>query len=463
MTLTALHPTAFLAQLALALPAAQLLTGPRADAYLRDQSDSTAAGTPYAVVFPASTEEVASVVRVAAAHRVPVVPQGARTGLAGGANAIEAGIVLNLTKMNKIVIVDAENQTATVQAGVRTYALARAAAAVGLFYPPDPGSWKGSTIGGNVATNAGGMRCVKYGVTGNFVRRLTVVLADGSVVHTGQRTIKGVAGYDLTALLVGSEGTLGIITEITVGLLPAPADASGVSATFATTEQALAAAAVIVSSNRRPSVLEYLDGPCITAINDFDPSSQLPGDAAALLLIQSDQAGQAYADVEEYAAILRAGGASEVLVAHDPLRLEELMSARRLLQPALQAARGSSLNEDVTVPRSQLSALLSGLSEISRELMVPIGTGGHLGDGNLHPVIGFDTAIPAQVDAAHRAFARVIALAIQLGGSASGEHGIGLLKKDHLDDELGPMLRELQKRVKKAFDPDFILNPGKKL
>jgi len=296
--MTALQPTTVLAQLALAVPAAQLLTGPRADAYLRDQSDGTPAGTPLAVVLPASTEQVAAVVQVAAAHRIPIVPQGARTGLAGGANAIEAGIVLNLTRMNTIVSVDTVNQTATVQAGVRTYALARAAAAVGLFYPPDPGSWKGSTLGGNVATNAGGMRCVKYGVTGNFVRRLTVVLADGSIVHTGQRTIKGVSGYDLTALLVGSEGTLGIITEITVGLLPAPADASGVSATFATTEAALAAAAVIVASNRRPSVLEYLDGPCIAAINDFDPESRLPADAAALLLIQSaGAAGRAHADL----------------------------------------------------------------------------------------------------------------------------------------------------------------------
>ncbi|MBC7442777.1 MAG: FAD-binding protein [Ramlibacter sp.] len=452
-----------MAELALVLPAAQLVTGPRADAYRRDQSDSTATGAPLAVAFPASTEQVAAVVRVAAAHRVPVVPQGARTGLAGGANAIEGSLVLNLTKMNKIVSVDAEDQTATVQAGVRTYALARAAAAVGLFYPPDPGSWKGSTIGGNVATNAGGMLCVKYGVTGNFVRRLTVVLADGSVVRTGRRTIKGVTGYDLTALLVGSEGTLGIITEVTVGLLPAPAAASGLSATFATTEAALAAAAIVVASHHRPSVLEYLDRPCITAINDFDPDSRLPSGAEALLLIQSDQAGRAHADVEEYAAILREGGATEVLVAHDSVRLDELMTARRLLQPALQAARGSSLNEDVTVPRSRLGALLSGLAAISLELSIPISTGGHLGDGNLHPVIGFDAAVPAQVEAAHQAFARVIALAIALGGSASGEHGIGVLKQAHLDDELGPVLRDLQYRVKKAFDPQSILNPGKKL
>ncbi|WP_198417517.1 FAD-binding oxidoreductase [Cryobacterium mannosilyticum] len=462
MTTTAPQPTLFDA-LAEVLPAGQLITGEKTGAYLRDQSDSTAAGVPFAVALPVNTEQVAAVVAFAAAHRIPIVPQGARTGLAGGANAIEGSIVLSTTRLNKIVSVDAEDQTATVQAGVRTYALARAAAAVGLFYPPDPGSWKGSTVGGNVATNAGGMLCVKYGVTGNFVRQLTVVLADGSIVRTGQRTIKGVTGYDLTALLVGSEGTLGIITEITVGLLPAPAPASGVSATFAGTEAALAAAALIVASNRRPSILEYLDGPSITAINAFDPESKLPADAAALLLVQSDQAGQAHDDVEEYAAILRAEGATEVLVAHDPAQLDQLMTARRLLQPALQAARGSSLNEDITVPRSQLQALLTGLAEISRDLSIPIGTGGHLGDGNLHPMIGFDAANPAEVEAANEAFARVIRLAISLGGSASGEHGIGLLKQAHLDDELGPVLRDLQRRVKAAFDPDSLLNPGKKL
>jgi glycolate oxidase len=458
-----LAPQTILDELAALLPATRLVSGAAMGSYLRDQSDGTPAGEPIVVVFPASTEEVAAIVAVAAAHLIPVVPQGARTGLAGGANASAGAIVVNLTRLNKILAVDTADQTATVQAGVRTYALARAAATAGLFYPPDPGSWKGSTVGGNVATNAGGMLCVKYGVTGNFVRQLTVVLADGSIVRTGQRTIKGVAGYDLTALLVGSEGTLGIITEITVGLLPAPAPASGVSATFATTEAALAASAVIVASNRRPSVLEFLDGRCITAINAFDPESTLPGGAAALLLVQSDQAGQAEQDVAEYAAVLRAHGATEVIVAHDPAHLDRLMSARRLLQPALAADRGSSLNEDVTVPRSRLHDLLVGLQEISSEFSIPISTGGHIGDGNLHPVIGFDPAVPAEVDAAHAAFARVIQLAVRLGGSASGEHGIGLLKQAHLDDELGPVVRELQRRVKAAFDPLALLNPGKKL
>ena len=450
-------------ELAAVLTGAQIATGPRADGNRRDQSEGTLSGEPLAVVFPASTEEVAAVVTIAAAHRIPIVPQGARTGLAGGANASDGAIVLSTTRLKKILAIDTANQTATVQAGVRTIALARAAEAVDLFYPPDPGSWRASTIGGNVATNAGGMLCVKYGVTGNFVRRLTVVLADGSIVHTGQRTIKGVAGYNLTALLVGSEGTLGIITEITVGLLPKPGRPSGVSATFANVADALAAANTIVAGARRPSVLEFLDGACIAAINAFDPASTLPVGAGALLLVQSDEIGRAQEDVEVYAEMLRAGGAGDVTIAHDADSLDQLMSARRLLHPAVQAVRGGSLNEDVTVPRSQLPALLLGLAEIALELGVPISTGGHIGDGNLHPVIGYDPAVPAELDAAHVAFGRVIALAISLDGSASGEHGIGVLKRAHLDDELGPVLRDLQRRVKAAFDPHSLLNPGKKL
>lgn len=445
------------------LSSGQIVTGPGTESNRRDQSEGTPSGEPLAVLFPASTEQVAGVVAIAAAHRIPIVPQGARTGLAGGANAVEGALVLSMTRLKKIVSVDVANQTATVQAGVRTIALARAAEAVGLFYPPDPGSWRASTIGGNVATNAGGMLCVKYGVTGNFVRQLTVVLADGSIVNTGRRTIKGVAGYNLTGLLVGSEGTLGIITEITVGLLPQPASPSGVSATFATAADALAAANTIIAGARRPSVLEFLDGACIAAINAYDPASSLPAGSGALLLVQSDQLGQSREDVEAFGEVLRASGATDVVIAHDAESLEQLMSARRLLHPAVHSARGGALNEDVTVPRSQLGALLEGLAEISRELGVPISTGGHIGDGNLHPVIGYDPAAPAEIDAAHAAFARVIALAISLGGSASGEHGIGVLKRAHLDDELGPVLRDLQRRVKAAFDPYGLLNPGKKL
>jgi glycolate oxidase len=450
-------------ELAAILPAAQLMAPAEGSSYLRDQSDGTPVGTPLAIVFPTSTEEVAAIVTVAAAHRIPIVPQGARTGLAGGANAVGGCLVLNMTRMNTILGVDRDDQTATVQAGVRTIALARAAEAVGLFYPPDPGSWRASTIGGNVATNAGGMLSVKYGVTGNFVRQLTVVLADGSIVRTGQRTIKGVAGYDLTALLVGSEGTLGVVTEITVGLLPAPAAAHGVSATFATVADALAAASIIMASSRRPSILEYLDGACIAAINAYDPTSTLPTGSGALLLIQSDAEGRAEDDVRVYADLLRAGGATKIVLASDPVALDQLMNARRLLHPALHALRGASLNEDITVPRSQLPVLLASLETISDELGIPIAVGGHLGDGNLHPIVGFDPDSLVDVAAAHSAYARIIRVAISLGGSVTGEHGIGVLKQDHLDEELGELLRALQRRVKHAFDPHAIMNPGKKL
>jgi glycolate oxidase len=450
-------------ELAAILPAAQLMAPAEGSSYLRDQSDGTLVGTPLAIVFPTSTEEVAAIVTVAAAHRIPIVPQGARTGLAGGANAVGGCLVLNMTRMNTILGVDRDDQTATVQAGVRTIALARAAEAVGLFYPPDPGSWRASTIGGNVATNAGGMLSVKYGVTGNFVRQLTVVLADGSIVRTGQRTIKGVAGYDLTALLVGSEGTLGVVTEITVGLLPAPAAAHGVSATFATVADALAAASIIMASSRRPSILEYLDGACIAAINAYDPTSTLPTGSGALLLIQSDAEGRAEDDVRVYADLLRAGGATKIVLASDPVALDQLMNARRLLHPALHALRGASLNEDITVPRSQLPVLLASLETISDELGIPIAVGGHLGDGNLHPIVGFDPDSLVDVAAAHSAYARIIRVAISLGGSVTGEHGIGVLKQDHLDEELGELLRALQRRVKHAFDPHAIMNPGKKL
>jgi glycolate oxidase len=371
--------------------------------------------------------------------------------------------VLNTTKMSRILGVDAANQTATVQAGVRTIALARAAAAEGLFYPPDPGSWRASTIGGNVATNAGGMLSVKYGVTGNFVRQLTVVLADGSVITTGQRTIKGVAGFDVTALLVGSEGTLGIITEITVGLLPAAAAPYGVSASFDSIAAALAAAAAIVASPRRPSVLEFLDAACVAAIAAYDPASALPAGTAAVLLVQSDGDGQAAADVLLYATILDEAGATGVVQASGASELDGLMTARRLLHPAVQALRGASLNEDITVPRSALALLLDGVETIARTLEVPIAIGGHLGDCNLHPIIGFDPASERETAAAWEAYARVIHLAIDLGGSATGEHGVGVLKRDQLDREFAPAVRELHRRVKAAFDPAGILNPGKKL
>lgn len=455
------HP--LLAELAAAFSAEQLLTGVAARPFIRDESDDTPAGEPLAVVFPESTQQVALAVGRASARGIAVVAQGARTGLAGGANATPGCLVVSLTRMTRIIDVDLRDQVATVEAGVLTYDLAMAAEARGLFYPPDPGSWLTSTIGGNVATNAGGMRCVKYGVTRDFVRELTVVLASGEVIRTGHRTVKGVTGLDLTALLTGSEGTLGIITEVTVSLLPWPGEPVGVLAAFDTVQQALNAADVIMASERRPSILEFLDRGTIAAINAFSPLPLLPHGASAVLLLQSDATGRARGDAREFEAIARFCGASLVEVADDRDAVQGIMAARRMLHGALRAVAGASLNEDVSVPRSRLPELLAGVTAIAAELGIVILCGGHLGDGNLHPVVCYDPADAAQVDLAHVAYQRVIALAVELGGTASGEHGIGNLKLAHLDAELGPQLRALQREVKRAFDPAGLLNPGKKL
>ncbi|MCW4386247.1 FAD-binding protein [Salinibacterium sp. SYSU T00001] len=445
------------------LPADQLRTGDAALAYDRDLSDGTGHGAPLAVALPTSTEQVAALVKAAGRHGAPIVPQGARTGLAGGANAVDGCLVLSLERMTRIVEVDVADQVATVEAGVLTFDLATAAEKVGLFYPPDPGSWQTSTIGGNVATNAGGMRCVKYGVTRDFVRGLTVVLASGDVVRTGRRTVKGVAGLDLTSLIVGSEGTLGIVTEVTVALRPRPAEPVGVLAAFSTRKAALAAADLMVASERRPSILEFLDRDSVAAISAFDPSAVLPADAEAVLLVQSDEPGRTTGDANEYAAISTFCGATTVEIGRDRAGVDALMQARRSLHGAMRAVSGASLNEDVSVPRSRLAELLDGIDEIAERMRMPIATAGHIGDGNLHPIVAFDPADATSVGLANETYQLVIGLAVSLGGTSSGEHGIGTLKRAHLEAELGPELRALQRAVKHAFDPEGLLNPGKKL
>lgn len=458
---TSAHP--FLRELAGILQPDDLLVGDATVPFERDLSDGTGWGAALAVAFPGSTAETAAVVAAAARHGIPVVPQGGRTGLAGAANAVDGCVVVNLTRMDRIIEVNVADQTATAEAGVLTLDLAEAVAARSLFYPPDPGSWATSTIGGNVATNAGGMRCVKYGVTGDFVRELTVVLPGGDVVRTGHRTVKGVTGLDLTRLLVGSEGTLGIVTEVTVGLLPAPGEPVGVLAAFPTTRKALDAADVIMASERRPSILEFLDRGSVEAINAFGPAPVLPAGTAAVLLVQSDEVGRVSADANEYSAIAAFCGARAIEVARDRASVAGIMEARRLLHGALRAVAGASLNEDVAVPRSRLAELLAGIDEIAARLGIAISTGGHIGDGNLHPVICFDPDVPAAVELADRSYQEVIALAVSLGGTVSGEHGIGVLKRGHLDAELGPIVRALQLEVKRAFDPAGLFNPGKKL
>lgn len=458
---------AVLADLSAALPADAVVTDPAVlTARSQDGSATPPTGDPVALVQPSTTAEVSAVLRAAHAHGVPVVPQGALSGLAGGANAVPGAILLSLVRMTEIRRIDPVDQVAVVQPGVITKDLVDAVAARGLFYPPDPASYALSTIGGNIATNAGGMRCVKYGVTRDFVRALEVVLADGTVVRTSPPTVKAVAGLDLTGLVVGSEGTLAVVTEATLGLLPAPGPDRGVAATFGSVTDALEAANAIIASPHRPSTLELVDGVVLQGLAAYDPEAGLPVGAQAMLIAITDEAVGWAEDVAAYEAIARAHGAIGVDVAQDPdepERLRALMRARRALNPAMRLLRGASINEDVAVPRTRLPELLDRIAGIAAEAGLPIGTGGHVGDGNLHPVIAFDPADPAQVAAAEAAHERILALAVELGGTVTGEHGIGTEKRGALDDELAPRVREIQHGIKRVLDPTGILNPGKKL
>ena len=436
----------------------------------RDEADLCAAGTPLALVRPRSTEEVAAAVRLAARYGAPVVPQGARTGLTGAANAVDGALLLNLTAMDRILDIDPVNRTATVQPGVVNATLAAAVAAKGLYYPPDPGSWESSTIGGNVATNAGGMCCVKYGVTTEYVLGMEIVLATGEVLRTGRRTPKGVAGYDLTRLFVGSEGTLGVITEITLSLRPAPEESLTLVAVFDSTAAAGAAVARIAAEGLSPSLLELLDRTHLEAIEAYRPMG-LRTDAQALLLAAADTGPRAEQDVAELAQACEAAGAAEVFIATDAVEAAALLQARRLAHPAMEhlAARrypdgnGGVIIDDVAVPRDRLAALLDGVSRIAADCDVPIGVVGHAGDGNMHPNIVVDRADPESLARGRRAFDEIMQLGLDLGGTCTGEHGVGLLKREWLARELGPVGLRVQQAIKDALDPEGLLNPGKVL
>ncbi|MEV6926946.1 FAD-linked oxidase C-terminal domain-containing protein [Dactylosporangium sp. NPDC051485] len=435
--------------------------------YEHDEADLVPYGTPSIVVRPRTTGQVSAVLRAASRHRVPVIPQGARSGLAGGANAIEGAIVLSLIGMNDIIDIDAENRIAVVQPGVVNAQLRRAVAAKGLYYPPDPGSWEQSTIGGNVSTDAGGMCCVKYGVTSDHVIGLEVVLASGEVLTCGRRTAKGVAGYDLTSLFVGSEGTLGVITEITVRLRPAPEPSLTLVAVFDTFPAAGAAVSAIVGSGMQPSMLELIDRVAMSAIEAYRPMD-LPTTAAALLIASVDSGGQAPDDLDRISAMCRAAGAADVFVASDPAEADALLAARRLAHPALEhfAAHlfplgGGIMVDDVAVPRTRLVELIEGIERIATEHGVVVATVGHAGDGNLHPIIVIDRSDPVSLAQGQKVFDAIMSLGLSLGGTSTGEHGVGLLKRDWLAREIGPTGLKAHRSIKAALDPDNILNPGK--
>jgi glycolate oxidase len=447
--------------LAAELPEHALITDPdRVGSFRHDRAMFCPAGVPAAVVLARETAHVQTALRIASRFGVPVVPQGARSGLSGAANAIEGCVVVSTEKMDQVLEVDVANRLVVTQPGIFNADLSRAVAEHGLFYPPDPSSWEFCSIGGNLATNSGGLCCVKYGVTTDYVLGLEVVLASGEVLRTGRRTVKGVAGYDLTRLFVGSEGTLGVITEATLMLRPQAQRPRTAAALFSTARQAADTVAAIVTAGLVPSLLEIMDRTTIRATNAY-LRTDLPEDCAAMLIWQSDSGGdRAASEVAAIAELATRHGASDVLQADDPAEGELLLGARRSVLVALDAL-GTTLIDDVCVPRSRLGDLIEGVERIAEARGLVIGVVGHAGDGNMHPTVVFDADDPDAVQRAQAAYGDVMGLGLQLGGTITGEHGVGLLKRDWLAREVGPVSLAVHRAVKRALDPAGILNPGK--
>ena len=455
--MTAADPV--VAALRAVLPAGAVLDDPDVvRSYARDQAMFAPAGQPRAVALPRCTDEVAAVLRVATEHRVPVVPRGAGSGLSGAANGLDGGIQLVLTGMDRILEIAPADRLAVVEPGVVTADLRKAVEAEGLFYPPDPASYEWCTIGGNLSTDAGGLCCVKYGVTSDFVLGLEVVLASGEVLRTGRRTVKGVAGYDLTRLIVGAEGTLGVITRATLALRPLPAPPVTLVASFPSTAAAGAAVAETVRAGLVPSLLEIMDRTVIRAVDDWK-RMELDRDAAALLLGQFDSGGERAAEeLAALAAVCTAAGADTVHTTGDLEEGRMLLAARRLALPAIERL-GAVLLDDVAVPRSRVADLLTGTAEVAARTGLTIGVVGHAGDGNMHPTVVYDPATQRAV--AYEAFGAIMDLGLALGGTVTGEHGVGTLKRDWLARELGPVGLRVHRQVKAALDPLGILNPGR--
>ncbi|UIX33766.1 FAD-binding oxidoreductase [Streptomyces sp. GQFP] len=442
------------------LPAEAVLTDPDVtSAYANDMASFCEAGTPAVVVLPRTVEQVQHVMRVATELRVPVVPQGARTGLSGAANASEGCIVLSLVKMDRILEISPVDRIAVVEPGVINATLSRAVNEHGLYYPPDPSSWEMCTIGGNIGTASGGLCCVKYGVTAEYVLGLDVVLADGRLMSTGRRTAKGVAGYDLTRLFVGSEGSLGIVVRAVLALKPQPPQQLVLAAEFESASAVCDAVCRIMEGGHVPSLLELMDRTTVKAVNDL-ANMGLPETTEALLLCAFDTLDPA-ADLTAVGALCETAGATQVVPADDAAESELLLQARRLCLVALEAVKGTTMIDDVCVPRSRLGELLEGVERIAEKYKLTIGVCAHAGDGNTHPTVCFDAQDADESRRARESFDEIMALGLELGGTITGEHGVGILKKEWLARELGPVGMEMQRAVKATFDPLGILNPGK--
>ena len=419
---------------------------------------------PDVVVLPETNEDVSTVVRVASRYDVPIVPRGMSSGLAGGSIPVRGGIVMSLTRMNRILEIDRENMTATVQAGVVTADLQAEVEKLGLFYPPDPSSNKQSTIGGNVACNAGGPRCLKYGVTENYVLGLTVVLPDGRILRTGGKAIKYVTGFNIDQLFVGSEGALGIITEVILRLVAKPPYARTALVQFPTLDDAGRSVQAVLTRGLVPAAMELLDETAIACIEEAMQLG-LPLDVEALLVVESDGAGEesVQREIDAIADICLQTGASRVDVARSEEERDNLWRARRSISPSLARRAPNKLGEDITVPRSAIPEAIRRIKDISAEYGLPIVVFGHAGDGNLHPNILFDRRDPAQWAKVEQMVGEIFQLALDLGGTLSGEHGIGTFKLPYVQRALGQTSINIQWCIKQALDPQNILNPGKVL
>ena len=464
---------ALLTELRSAIGAERVSTEP-AELIAYSYDGTWAEARPAVVLHPDTTQHVSDVLRLADRERIPIVPRGAATGLAGGAVPIEGGWCLNLARMNRILDISTADSVAIVQPGVVTATLQKEVEKHGLFYPPDPASLHMCTLGGNVSTNAGGPRCLKYGVTADYVLALEVALPSGRVMRTGRRTIKDVAGYNLTQLFVGSEGTLGVVTEITLKLIPKPAAQATALAAFPRLADACEAVGRILASGIVPLVTELMDQAVVRAVDAFQRSrasharqasdARLPLDAEALLLVAVDgDRAQVERDIDAIAALLKASGSSEVRRAQDAAESEALWEARRSISPALIRLAHDRLGEDIVVPRGSIPRMVERIKQISQEHDLPIAIFGHIGDGNLHPTILCDRRDTAMMKRVQSAAGAIFDAAIELDGSITGEHGVGLIKVDHMRHSVDPAALEAMLAIKRLFDPNGIMNPGKKL
>lgn len=443
------------------IPADRVLSDPvDMQTYSYDGAPNLSA-LPAAVVYPETTQEVSDILRWAQENVVSVVPRGSGTGLSGGSVPIQGGIVLCLVRMNKILEIDEENLTALVEPGLLTADLANAVTERGLFYPPDPGSMKISTIGGNVVENSGGLRCLKYGVTEDYVMGLEAVLPNGEVLWTGNKSKKDVAGYNLKKILVSSEGTLGVITKILLRLIPPPAANKTMLAYFPDMVSAGKAVSGIIAGKIIPCALEFLDNVVINSVEDYAHIG-LPRDIGALLLIQCDGYP---AQVEEEAAaverVCKENGATGFRTAQNQQEAEELASARRVALSSLARRKPTTILEDATVPRNKVPEMLEFINQVRDKYRLEIGTFGHAGDGNLHPTCLTDERDHEEMERVEQAFDEIFKKAIELGGTVTGEHGVGCIKSKYLEMMVGETAMQVMRRIKASFDPNGILNPGK--